>query len=60
VTAVVWPPGHKPPWTATLRARAQRTWVTDLVEAALGCADSDAWELRWRWAWQQKRRLAIT
>jgi hypothetical protein len=37
----------------------QRTWVTDLVEAALGCADSDAWELRWRWAWQQQRRLAI-
>jgi hypothetical protein len=38
----------------------QRTWVTDLVEAALGCADSDAWEQRWRWAWQQQRRLAIT
>jgi hypothetical protein len=38
----------------------QRTWVTELVEAALGCADTDAWEQRWRWTWQQKRRLAIT
>jgi hypothetical protein len=29
------------------------------IQAILGCADSDAWELRWRWAWQQQRRLAI-